>query len=318
MQNDTEMFQTSLAGLGRSEWFGKVEEVIGDAGYVQPLGKRHSAIFVEGKPTLLVTFETLQGIQSLSDEAHPMGWDMVGAMGWSHLCLVSDGDTWFRDPQVYAYFDLLTDEGFFDDFEQVIFYGAGPCGYAAAAYSVAAPGATVVAIQPQATLDPDMTEWDDRFVHMRRTDFTDRYGYAPDMLDAAARAFVIYDPRIQLDAMHAALFTRTNVTKLRTRNLGETIQSDLLDMQLLHRVLARAAADRLTPAAFARLYRTRRDHPPYLRRLLMRLQTEDRTPLAILLCRNVVSRMNAPRIEKRLRALEASLTRSETDGTDGG
>jgi hypothetical protein len=50
--------------------------------------------------------------------------------------------------------------GFFDDFDQVVFYGAGQCGYAAAAFSVATPGATVVAIQPQATLDPRVTEWD--------------------------------------------------------------------------------------------------------------------------------------------------------------
>ena len=41
-------------------------------------------------------------------------------------------------------------------------------------------------MQPQATLDPRVAEWDDRFLHMRRTDFTDRYGYAPDMLDAAS------------------------------------------------------------------------------------------------------------------------------------
>ena len=108
--------------------------------------------------------------------------------------MVAEGQSWFRDPAVFAYFDRLVDDGFFDEFERVIFYGAGPCGYAAAAYSVAAPGATVVAVQPQATLDPRMTEWDDRFVEMRRTSFTDRYGYAPDMLDAADQAFVLYDP----------------------------------------------------------------------------------------------------------------------------
>jgi hypothetical protein len=42
------------------------------------------------------------------------------------------------------------DDGFFDEFEQVIFYGSGSSGYAAAAFSVAAPGATVIAVQPQA------------------------------------------------------------------------------------------------------------------------------------------------------------------------
>ena len=34
---------------------------------------------------------------------------------------------------------------------------------------------------------------------------TSRYGYAPDMLDAAHRGWVLYDPRERLDAMHSAL-----------------------------------------------------------------------------------------------------------------
>ena len=54
-----------------------------------------------------------------------MGWDHGAALGWSHLCMVSRGDTWFRDRRVYGFFDRLIDDGFFEDFEQVIFYGAG-------------------------------------------------------------------------------------------------------------------------------------------------------------------------------------------------
>ena len=66
---------------------------------------------------------------------------MVREHRWSHMALISDSDTWFRDPAVYGWFDRLVDEGFFDEFDRVLFYGAGPCGYAAAAFSVSAPGA---------------------------------------------------------------------------------------------------------------------------------------------------------------------------------
>lgn len=312
MQDAPNSFDTTLAGLNKRDWLQKVGEIADEQGYMQPLGKRHAAIFVEEKPTLLVTFETIQGIQALSPDAQPMGWDMVRALGWSHLCLVSDGDTWFRDAQVYAYFDRLTDDGFFDDYDQVIFYGAGPCGYAAAAFSVASPGATVVAIQPQATLDPRVTEWDDRFVEMRRTAFDDRYGYAPDMLDAAQQAYVFYDQHEHLDAMHAALFTRQNVAKLRMAFMGDALQSDLMDMQLLYRILARAASGKLTTESFAKLYRARRDHAPYLRKLLAKLETEERTDLAIDLCRSVTNRMHAPRFKRRLRYLE-DLAGGDTD-----
>ena len=139
----------SLKGLTRAEWIDGVEEIVEDDGYLQFLGPRHLTTFVEAGTTLLVTFETAQGIETLSGHAHPLGWEMVTQAGWSHLSVISQGDTWFRDKAVYAYFDRLADDGFLDEFERVVFYGAGPCGYAAAAFSVTAPGARVLLIQPQ-------------------------------------------------------------------------------------------------------------------------------------------------------------------------
>jgi hypothetical protein len=269
---------------------------------------------VEGGATLLVTFETIQGIQALSDLAQPLGWDMVRSDDWSHLCIASDGDTWFRDPSVYDYFDRLIDDGFFDEFDRVLFYGAGPCGYAAAAYSVAAPGATVVAIQPQATLDPRITEWDPRFTDMRAQDFTSRYGYAPDMLDAADRAFVLYDPREELDAMHAALFTRPNVTKFRMRFMGDALQTDLLDMEQWGPLLRAAAEDRLDDLAFARLYRARRDYRAYLRNLLQVTERDGRDLLTFMLCTNVTSRMRARMFSARLQRVRDRLSRDPGKG----
>lgn len=311
MDDTTSPLEIDLSGLPMDDWLEETARIIDEQGYVQPLGDRHAAILVEDKPTLLVSFETFQGVQTLSPDGHPMGWEMVRALGWSHLCVMSDGDTWFRDPHVFAYLDRLTDDGFFDDFDQVLFYGAGPGGYAAAAFSVAAPGATVVAVQPQATLDPRVTEWDDRFTHMRRVAFDDRYGFAPDMLDAAREAFVIYDPRVPLDAMHAALFTRPNVTKLRMPSMGSALQSDLLEMQLLFRMLARAAGGKLDDRSFARLYRARRDYGPYLRKLLARLDLDDREGLVEMLCRNVTGRLHAPRFKRRLDRLLAKEAEQE-------
>lgn len=316
MTDETYTLQSSLADLSKRAWAGAVADIVDEDGYFEPLGRRHFAAFIEKGTTLLVTFETLQGIQALSDLAQPLGWDMVKSEGWSHLCIGCDGDTWFRDPAVYGYFDRLIDDGFFDEFDTVLFYGAGPCAYAAAAFSVAAPGARVLAIQPQATLDPRVTEWDSRFTDMRIVDFTSRYGYAPDMLDAAERAYVLYDPREQLDAMHAALFTRANVTKFRMRFMGDALQTDLLDMDQWSDLLVAAAQDALDVESFAQMYRERRDHRSYLRNLLTALEREDRTFLAAALCRNVTSRMRARMFTARLGRLEAKL-RGEDGGTRG-
>lgn len=313
MQDADNTFDTPLANLPKGEWLKKLAQISEEHGFFQPLGKRHFATFVEDEPALLVTFETIQGIRSLSDTAQPLGWEMVKGVGWSHLCIVSDGDTWFRDQRVYAYFDRLIDDGFFDNFEKVIFYGAGPCAYAAAAFSVAAPGATVVAIQPQATLDPRVTEWDDRFTEMRRTDFNDRYGYAPDMLDAAEHAYVLYDPAATLDAMHAALFTRPNVTKFRLRNMGTALQTELLEMQVLLRILAKASKGKLTTQGFAKIFRARRENRNYLRNLLAHLDAKGRTKLGKMLCESVAKRGNAPYFTRRLAQFNAQDAASAED-----
>ena len=298
-----EELPASLQGLGKSDWLNRLAGIASSRGGFRELGKRHFAAFISAGPTLLVTFETQAGIQGLTEEAQPLGWRLVREAGWSNLCLASDGDTWFRDEAVYAYFDELVDRGFFEEFERVIFYGAGPCAYAACAFSVAAPGAHVLAVQPQATLDPAMTEWDERFREMRRLDFTSRYGYAPDMLDAAGKAFVLYDPMDRLDAMHAALFARPNVTLLRLRRMGAALQGALLRMGMLHTLLRLVGTDRLDRHSFATLYRRRRRYPPYLRNLLSQLEIDEREPLIQALCQNVTQRMNLPRFRRRLRRL---------------
>lgn len=304
MQDTYSEFEPDLADLTKGEWLIRIQDIADENGFFKPLGKRHFAAHIRRGDTLLVSFETVQGIRSLSATSEPMGWRMVRENGWSHLCVVSEGDTWFRDRKVFSLFDQLIDDGFFDEFETVVFYGAGPCGYAAASFSVASPGARVIAVQPQATLDPRVTEWDDRFVEMRRANFTDRYGYAPDMLDACDRAFVLYDPVEALDAVHAALFTRPAVTKLRMRHMGDAIQGDLMAMDMLRPLLMHAAEGDLDDMRFAQLYRARRDHSPYLRRVMAALDAEDREDLVFMMARNVTRRIKAPRFQRRLSEIE--------------
>lgn len=300
MQDNPNTFDTPMAELPKAKWFGALKDIAEEEGFYTGLGPRHAAAFVEDGDTLLVTFESFQGIRTLSDGGQPLGFDLVRAMGWSHLGVICDGETWFRTEEVYQFFDELTDDGFFDEFERVIFYGAGPCGYAAGAFSVAAPGATVVMIQPQATLNPRVTGWDDRFTDLRKKDFTSRYGYAPAMVQGASDAFVIFDPHESLDAMHAALFTSDNTTMLPVPFMGDAVQSELLEMAVLYRVLAKAGTGKLDAQSFARLLRARRGHPPYLRNLLTVLERDGRTGLVETLCRHVVSRQNAPKFQRRL------------------
>lgn len=304
MQHSFELLDQSLAGKTGAAWLGALEEIADETGYFQPLSAKHNAAFIDGGKTLLVTFETLQSIQALNGEAHPVGFEMVREDGWSLLSLISDGQTWFRDAAVYRYFDRLIDDGFFEDFDRVVFYGAGSCGYAACAYSVAAPGAHVLALSPQATLDPRVAEWDDRYRKMRRTSFVDRYGYAPDMLDAAESATLIYDPRVDLDAMHAALFTRTNVDKLRMPLFGASLDLQMMRLDILYPVLTEMGSGTFSPATFYKLHRQRRLDRNYLRALLGETEDAKRWPLAKAICAYAAEALAAPRFRKRLQQIE--------------
>ena len=296
--------------LTDDEWLAELESFGAARGYFQPLGSLHAAVFAEHSPdTLMVYFDSVPGARATNPAGLPQPVEIAEALGWSHLSLFSRKATWFRDHRVYRYFDRLVDDGFFETFGRVVFFGSGAGGYAAAAYSVAAPGSTVIAVAPQATLDPDVAEWDDRFVAMRRTSFTDRYGYAPDMVEAAARVFVLYDPLVELDAMHAALFRGANVDRIRFRNAGPGTGREFVAMGALRPVLEAAGEGRLDAGTMFRALRLRHDYQPYLRNLLGRLHAEERHLLTAILCRAALERRNSPRFRHHLDLAEQKLAR---------
>jgi hypothetical protein len=289
----------------RADWLARLAAIGEEDGYLEPLGPRHMALFSEDGPVLLVTFERADDMRRATGEGLPAGLTLARDEGWSSLCLIAEGETWFRDAALYGYFDRLVHDAFFEDFDRVVIYGAGMCGYAACAYSVSAPGATVVAVQPVSTLDPARTGWDPRFLRFRRLCFTDRYGYAPDMTEGAGEVFVIHDPEERLDAMHAALFARPHARLLRCPNLGDRIDTALDRMGLLAPLLHAAGEGLLTPALFHRLYRNRRRYAPYLRNLMARTDAAGRPLLSALIARNVTARMAVGHFRRRLAEIEA-------------
>lgn len=290
--------------LSDALWLGRLDDIGEDAGFFESLGPAHVAFFSDEAPTLLVTFETAAAIRARPGQI-PLGYDIARAQGWSCLCIIALEDSWFRHPAVYGFFDRQVDDAFFEDFDRVLFWGAGMCGYAAAAYSVAAPGATVFLAAPQASLSPRITGWDHRFPAARRLSFTDRYGFAPDMVEGAGPVYICYDPEMREDAMHAALFARPFVTHLPCRNLGADPARALAEMGILRPLIEAGCNGNLSRRLFFRLYRARRRYGPYLRNLVSALDRRGRKMLIGLLCRNVAARLNAPRFQRRYQEIEA-------------
>ena len=308
MKDTVTSFTFDLDDLDRAAWMERLEETAEEHGYAEPIGPDHSALFIDAGRTLLVSFETVARVRRNNDDDAPIGWGFVQSHGWSSLTMLAEAETdWFRHPAMFGYFDRLIDDGFFDDFDQVLFYGAGAAGYAAAAYSVAAPDARVLVIQPQATLAPDLARWDRRYPQARRLDFTSRFGYAPMMVETAEQVWILHDPTVTEDAVHAQMFNGANTTHLACPYLGPDADRGLLSMDVLPDLIEQAMLGTLDRDNFATLWRARRSHMPYLRTLFYYLDAEERHQRLLgWLCRRVDAEGNRPLFANKLAELEAA------------
>ncbi len=232
---------------------------------------RHSFLYIPRGRTLVVTFDNLDIAMGKLEDRRPWGFAFIEKQGWSMLGVMANGWTWYRDPWVSAQFDDLAAAGFFAGFERVVFYGASMGGYAACAFCGAAPGADVVAISPQSTVDRAVVPWETRYKTVWGADFSGKYGDAAHVSAAARRISLIYDPYEPLDAGHADRFAAANVMKLRANLLGHRLGSSLLQMGILNPIILGALNGSLTEAAFYRALRARRQSPRYQRELFERL-----------------------------------------------
>ena len=303
MTTDADFSATATAAPDdREALFAALDDLTAEDGHFEPVGAAHWALFEDRGTTLIVTFEELGSLLAAENRL-PWGHEVAKARGWSHLCMISDGPTWFRDPAVYRHFDRLVDDAFFEDFDHVLFYGHGSGAHAACAFSVAAPGANVLAINPPASLSGSEVSWDARLKSARRMDFTSRYGYAPAMLEGAGKVVVIHDLTEREEAMHSALFRAPWVTRLSAPLMGTKIEYALRKMGVLDGLIEAAMAGKLTPAAFAAAWRKRRAFGPYLEALFEKTEAAKRKSLSIAVCRSVTSRLKSPRFQRRLAKL---------------
>ena len=290
----------------RDAWSGELRTLGEKHGFFEELGAHHTALFVKSGKTLIVTFENLDHVFE-HGERLPWGFEFVQKQGWSILGLMAHDWTWYRDADVHAFFDRLRDEGFFKQFDRVVFYGASMGAYAACAFSAACPGATVVAISPQATLDRDLCSWERRYQKAWRRDFSNAYGYAPTMVASAERVFLLYDPLEGPDAMHAALFQSDNITKLKCRFQGHRIASGLINMGILKPVVSGCVDGSLTAQGFYKMLRARRGFRRYLRELLFKIDMNRHPLMVAYLAEHVLAQGNGPVFRRHLNEANAKL-----------
>ncbi|QYK42989.1 MAG: hypothetical protein KF887_07800 [Paracoccaceae bacterium] len=267
-------------------------------------GAEHAMLFVPRSPdVLVVTFDNLDIAMDKRDDRRPWGFAFIEKQGWSMLGVTAAGWTWFRDAWVSGQFDALRDAGFFARFGRVVFYGASMGGYGACAFSAACPGADVVAISPQSTLDRALVPWETRYRTAWGRDFSGPYGDAAAASGAARRVTLLYDPYEPLDAAHVARFDGPNVMRLRTPLLGHRLGSSLHQMGILSPTILGALGGTLTEGEFYRSLRARKTFPRYQRELFDRAVARGHATLARRMARWVLTRGDNRHIRKALAAM---------------
>lgn len=295
--------------ITRAEWQAELRDMGRDQGFFEEIGDQHMALFVRRSDTLVVTFENLDHVFENNETRLPWAFDFIEKKNWSILGMMAHGWTWYRDEDVFDFFDRLRDEGFFDGFKRVVFYGASMGGYAACAFSAACPGATVFAISPQATLDRSIAGWETRYRGAWGRNFNSRYGYGPAMTATADKVHLFFDPRWQLDAMHAALFQGDNVLKYNSRFFGHRIASLWIQLGLLKPLVEAVVEDRMNPMDYYKMLRSRRENGRYQREMLERLQKLKRPELVARYCEAVLARRRGPKFRQALKQAQSQLGR---------
>jgi hypothetical protein len=267
--------QPGASGLTRAAWLRRLSDIGRDHGFFDRVGQDHLALFVQEGDTLVVSFDRANRVFTEEADGMPRGFEAVIRREWSLLSILSTRDSWFRAPDLMAFFDALSASGFFDSFAQVIFLGFGPAaGHAACAYASAAPGALVLASSPAATLDPELAGFDHRFRPDRARDFS-RYGDAPSLVETARQAVILYDPTEDASAAHAGQFRAASVTLVPLRFSGPAPHALIASGGLLMLILRALVNNRLTRTRLVQMTRaTRRADPAYLWRLAHRAEAE--------------------------------------------
>lgn len=242
---------------------------------------RHSLMFVKRPSTrLLVTFDNLSNVNDSRHEREPWAFKFAQDNGLSHLGIMAHVSDWYRDADLIARFERLVAEGFFNNYERVVFAGVSMGGFAAIAFGSLVEGAHVVAVNPQSTLDTELVPWETRYENGRRQDWTLPLSDAAALTGKLERVNIFYDPYHELDQKHIDRFSGDNVRVFNCWFSAHKTAVFLRKIDALKAVMQHCIFDELTGPVFYGLYRARRNLPWYRGAIAAYFEGKGRTEIA--------------------------------------
>lgn len=204
---------------------------------------------------LQVTFDYLDSEGATAEVPAPYGQKFAEDSGWSILGVVSKRHIWFREEELHDVFDYLRDSSFFSKFSRCIFSGVSKGGYGALAFSAAAPGAVVVAIEPQSTLDSKIVPWETRYPI---GDWHGRYIDGAECCKTASVVYVFYDKFFEPDRKHAQRILGHNVKYITCNHLRHGLSLCFFKMGILKEIMRALIMNEFSPREFRQLFRKNR------------------------------------------------------------
>ncbi|UOA20644.1 hypothetical protein DSM14862_03625 (plasmid) [Sulfitobacter indolifex] len=251
--------------------FERIEREVNEGGGFYHETEHHVISYTPGKRRLLVSFDNLASLKS-KHPRKPWGQDIAQKNGWGSLGVMTKKNDWFRSTELTNYLSELRAQGLFESYPAVSMYGASMGGYAACLFAPLAPGCTVVAFAPQSSLSAEDAPFEKRYRFARRnydwnsTEWRD----AAQGIKAAGKAYLIYDPTIPEDLMHAQRLTGPQVSQLTWPGLTHKVPPTLRRLGILGPVAKETLTATMTHKRFHELMRVRMSTPVYVFRLMER------------------------------------------------
>ncbi|WP_224501827.1 hypothetical protein [Celeribacter litoreus] len=264
--------------------------------------------YTPGKDRLIVCFDNLNSVRA-TERREPFGFPLFVKEGWGVLGVMVKRMDWFQCPDLKERMVEIRDSGLFDAYETVGFYGSSMGGFGAMAFSpLAGEKGVVVAFAPQSTLRPRIVKFERRYTAaMRRGDWSGDYNDVANHLNEIGRAYIIFDPYVEEDRLHAARMTGPTIEHLPVRSFTHKIPPMLKRMDILKTVAREGLSGQMSRRRFYHLIRARRTAAPYLVALIDRAHERGHTRLAHSAARVAVKLRNNWKTRHALRRLNAAV-----------
>lgn len=185
-------------------------------------------------------------------------------------------------------------------------------GYASLAFSSLVPNSTVIALQPQSSVSPDICPWETRWPVAQQQDWRGPFADGALECQSSEQVIVAFDPFDEGDGKHASRIRGHNVFYVPIRFVGHKIGAVLKSSGVLKDFMTNCIEGNVTQSYCIEVSKACRNSPIYYQSLLALCRRKKKSTLG----RYVIERCPFPFEENPLLWIDASRIMEEYEGNE--